>query len=145
MSPWASWFCSLICKSLIMFTASINKEAVGNEKLASFMYFEYKESSSPKFLINGKTTSLTCDKILSEGYSLHSDHLQFLCPSKIDLNLIPFNVAFCCSKTSLSSIFFIKIKYDICSIACNGLLMPPLQNLSHNFLIFDFSSACSMV
>ena len=84
-------------------------------------------------------------KILSAEYSLHSDHLQFLCPSNIDLNLIPFNVAFCCSKTSLSSIFFMKIKYDICSIACNGLLMPPLQNLSHNFLIFDFSSACSMV
>src|SRR3989344_8649060 len=110
MSPWASWFCSLICKSLIMFTASIKREAVGREKLASFIYLEYRESSSPNPLINGNTTSLTCDKILSEEYSLQTDHLQFSCPANIDVNLMPFKVAFCCCKTSLSCIFFIKIK-----------------------------------
>src|SRR3989344_6354146 len=110
------------------------------------MYFLYAEFSPPfNFLKNGKTLSLTCSSICSAGISVHLDHLQSSFPLKIEVCFSPNSLAFCSLDTSSSSNLFMKIKYDICSIACNGLLIPPLQNLFQSKFIFDFRFESSIL
>src|SRR3989344_5462211 len=133
-----------MCMLLIIFTASTRRDGVGIMKTASFIYVEYSDSSPPKFLKNGKTLSRTWISIFSPEYSVQTDHLQSSCPAKTGKNFSPESFAFCSRRTSSSSSLFMKIRYDICSIACIGLEIPPLQNLSQSKLIFDFNSDSSI-
>ena len=111
--------------------------------VTALCYEQKRTVNGDKILENVKKMFLAEAPIEGSWIELHPVPLSRY-SSKMDVYSCSANIAFAFSKASASSILRINSKYEICSIAVMGLVMPLLQNLSQSLLIFDFNSVDNM-